>query len=155
MTSSVHGNGQSQLTPTTYSTALSPEHLKFEDLIERVNISIQNFFPNDGYRYKQVHCLLLSWEADDLGVIDEVKELADVFKDLYGYHSVQRWRIPTQRSYLKLEDTLYQFRKVHSSDDNLLIVYYAGHGYLDDYRLWTWAAYRYFPHFPSRLQAGE
>ena len=131
-----------QLIPTSCSTALSPEHMGLEDLVSRLRDAIKSFFPNDSYRYKEVHTLLLSWEDDDLGVVDEVLELKSVFRDDYDFDTVRLWVIPRHRPYSKLEDELYQFRKEFSSTDNLLIVYYAGHGYLDYSRSWKWAAYR-------------
>lgn len=33
-------------------------------------------------RYEEVHVLLLSWEADDLGVAKEIVELQDVFENI-------------------------------------------------------------------------
>ncbi len=143
MNNHVQVNGHTQPPPTTHSTALSAYHIKVEELVEKLRASVENFLPNDTYLYKEVHVLLLSWEDDDLGVLDEVIELEDVFRRDYGYHSVRRWEIPSLKPYSKLEDELYLFRKDHSSTDNLLIVYYAGHGYLDYSRLWKWAAYRY------------
>ena len=135
-------NGHAQPLPTTHVTALSAYHIKVEDFVDRLRASVENFFPNSKYRYKEVHVLLLSWEDDDLGVVDEVAELEDVFRKDYGCQTVERWEIPSLRPFSNLEDKLYLFRKKYSSTDNLLIVYYAGHGYLDYSRLWKWAAYR-------------
>ena len=144
-------NGCTQPLPTTHTTALSAYHIKVEDFVDRLRASVENFFPNNKYRYKEVHVLLLSWEDDDLGVVDEVVELEDVFRKAYGCQTVRRWEIPSLKPYSKLEDQLYRFRKKYSSSDNLLIVYYAGHGYLDYSRLWKWAAYRYvLPLKPSQ-----
>ena len=136
-------NGCIQPLPTTHTTALSAYHIKVEDFVDRLRASVENFFPNSKYRYKEVHVLLLNWEDDDLGVFREVVELEDVFRKDYGCRTVERWEIPSLKPYSNLEDKLYLFRKNYSSSDNLLIVYYAGHGYLDYSRLWKWAAYRY------------
>ncbi len=135
----------SQSFSTTRTIGLSAYHIKVEDFVDRLRTSVTNFFPNDTYIYKEVHVLLLSWEDDDLGVIAEVAELEKVFRKDYGYHTVRKWEIPSLKPYSTLEDELYRFRKDHSSKDNLLIIYYAGHGYLDYSRLWKWAAYRYVP----------
>ena len=136
-------NGYTQPLTTTHATALSAYHIKVEDFVDRLRASVENFFPNSKYRYKEVHVLLLSWKDDDLGVVDEVVELEDVFRNDYGCRTVERWEIPSLRPYSNLEEKLYLFRKSYSSSDNLLILYYAGHGYLDYSRLWKWAAYRY------------
>ena len=135
-------NGCTQPLPTMHVTALSAYHIKIEDFVDRLRASVENFFPNRKYRYQEVHVLLLSWEDDDLGVVDEVVELEDVFRKDYGCQTVERWEIPSLKPYSNLEDKLYLFKKNYSSSDNLLIVYYAGHGYLDYSRLWKWAAYR-------------
>ncbi|KAL8904805.1 MAG: hypothetical protein Q9207_003028 [Kuettlingeria erythrocarpa] len=45
------------------------------------------------FRYRNVYVLLLSWEADELGVISEVQELDDVFTQTYRFQTEQ-WRIP-------------------------------------------------------------
>lgn len=115
---------------------LSPGHIKFEGFTRRLQTSITNFFPSNAYRYKEAHVLLLSWKDNDLGVIDEVQDLQGVFEESYQYTSVERWAIPSLKPHTKLEERLYDFKKEHSSIENLLIVYYAGHGFLDDSRRW-------------------
>ena len=42
-------------------------------------------FPKGKSRYNEVHVLLLSWEDDRLGVIEEVNELRSVFDQVSGY----------------------------------------------------------------------
>ena len=100
-------------------------------------------FPNRGVsRYKEVHTLLLSWEDDNLGVVDEINELEDVFRSLYGFEA-QAWKIPSKRSHNSLAAKILGFLDDHESKDNLLIVYYGGHGEMNDDRqcVWSWSVY--------------
>ena len=147
--SQVLTNTHSQPSSMTHTTTLSACHFKIEDFANKVRKFVENFFSNDTYPYNEVHALLLSWKEDDLGVADEVEELENVLRIDYACQSVRRWEIPSLKPYSNLEDELYQFKKAHSSSDSLLIVYYAGHGYLDHSRLWKWAAYPYVSNFST------
>ena len=42
-------------------------------------------FPKGKSRYNEVHVLLLSWEDDRLGVIEEINEIRSVFDQVSGY----------------------------------------------------------------------
>jgi len=94
------------------------------------------------YPYKAVHVLLLQWEEDDLGVFHVMYKLMAVFKTLLGFESVEFFSIPSKRSYEALETRLQGFKQKYSFEKNLLIVYYAGHGYLDARNRMHWAAQR-------------
>ena len=103
-----------------------------------MNDATQAAFPNAGKsRYRAVHALLLYWTDDDLLVIKEVKGLRTVLKKLCGFEAEQ-WSIPSSDSHAELQDKLRAFTKTHSKEDTLLIVYYGGHGYLDNYRQPVW-----------------
>jgi hypothetical protein len=95
-----------------------------------------------GYPYREVHVLLLEWEEDDLGVDQVVNELMSVFKNTFGFESVQSFKIPSRRSYKALDARLQGFTQQNSSEQNLLIVYYSGHGFLDLQNRMHWAAKR-------------
>lgn len=97
-------------------------------------------FPNRGLsRYKGVHALLLSWEDDNLGVVAEIDELGDVLRSLYGFET-ETWKIPSQRSHISLAAKILGFLNDYESKENLLIVYYGGHGEINDDRqcVWSW-----------------
>ena len=105
-----------------------------------VERATRSAFPNSGNsRYQTVHVLLLSWAEDDLGVMVELNRLFKVFKDLYGFN-VEKWLIPSEDSHGELGDRLRAFTKNHAGENALLIVYYGGHGFLNDYRqpIWLW-----------------
>ena len=90
-------------------------------------------------RYDAVHVLLISWEHDNLGVIEEISDLQHVFQNLYHY-STEKFSIPSSRVHnalaKRLADSLYQ----HEAKENLLIVHYGGHGHMNDDRqcIWSW-----------------
>ncbi|PMD37052.1 hypothetical protein L207DRAFT_586728 [Hyaloscypha variabilis F] len=97
------------------------------------------------YPYSSVHVLLLQWEEDDLGVDRVVEELKTVFKDMFGFESAEAFRIPSKRPYVALETRLQDFKQQYSSEQNLLIIHYAGHGYLDQQNRMHWAAKSLLP----------
>lgn len=98
-------------------------------------------FPNRGRaRYQEAHVLLLSWEHDNLGVIDEVNNLQDVFRQNYNYET-EVWQIPSTRSHNTLATRILQYLADYEARDSLLIVYYGGHGLMNDDRqcIWSWS----------------
>ena len=78
-------------------------------------------------RYNTVHVLLVSWEEDDLKVIDEVEELEKVFDRTYGF-CTERYQIPSDNSQLQATRRWIDFLDHAKSKKDLLIIYYAGHG---------------------------
>ncbi|KAK5655230.1 hypothetical protein OQA88_5797 [Cercophora sp. LCS_1] len=94
-------------------------------------------------RYAKVHVLILTWSfhdlrtapytapatADYISLEDETKRLRDTLEG-YGY-DVEEWDIPMQRSTERMCSKLRQFCKL-ANEDTLLMVYYHGHGSLDD-----------------------
>ena len=89
--------------------------------------------PGEGSRYNEVHVLFLSWEDDPLGVSTEIAELRDVFRQAYHY-GTEDWHIPSNRSHNSLVKRITDFLEAYEDRKNLLIVYYAGHGRLNDDR---------------------
>ncbi|KAK3301762.1 uncharacterized protein B0T15DRAFT_322955 [Chaetomium strumarium] len=94
-------------------------------------------------QYNQVHALILTWSFHDLRTEDytappssdyvsleeETARLRDTFES-YGY-TVHEFLIPMHRSVESLKAKLKQFCR-YAADDTLLIIYYHGHGALDD-----------------------
>ena len=135
----------------THDISLINYHVKdLQSFGERVTEAAAAAFPNsfeheDGLygrakcRYKWIHVLLLSWEADDLGVAKEIAELQDTFDNIYHYE-VENWKIPSNRSHNSLNRRLTNFIDDYEGEDILLIVYYGGHGNMNDDRqcIWSW-----------------
>ena len=82
--------------------------------------------------------LLLSWEEDNLGVRKEILELQDVFRHTYLY-DVEEWRIPSSHSHKALRKRLNKFLDDFERKESLLIVYYGGHGFMNDDRQCNWS----------------
>ena len=88
--------------------------------------------------YAHVSVLLLSWQ-EDASVDDDMTALELVLQEQYNY-STQRWQIPTvPNPSIKLGVQMASFLE-HARPNHLLIIYYAGRGYLgpDNQLYWAW-----------------
>ncbi|KAL8645949.1 MAG: hypothetical protein Q9226_007070 [Calogaya cf. arnoldii] len=101
--------------------------------------AITNSFPRPKTSYVSVNVLLLRWTEDDLNVQQELTALKSVFENQYRFVTEQ-WHIPSKNSTRALQTKLYDFQNFHQSEDELLIVYYAGHGDPDRRGRSIWAA---------------
>ena len=128
--------------PITHDLSREGCHVKDVETFGKIltNAAL-NAFPNKQKptRYKQVHALLLWWVADRLGVQSEIQELQDVFSRLYRFNT-EEWQIPSDRAHNALALRLMQFLE-HEHEDHLLIVYYGGHGGMNDDRQCMWSCH--------------
>lgn len=90
-------------------------------------------------RYTNVHVLMLSWQDDDLGVSKEIHALSRTFTELFSF-TVTQHTIPSVKPERKLNRRVAEFLDDYDDKHHLLIVYYAGHGYLNAQRVPMWAA---------------
>jgi hypothetical protein len=77
-------------------------------------------------RYSKVKVLLMSWDKDDIGVEQEVRNLEAVFRGLYHYET-EYWKIPSRRPAVELSRKVADLVDAHGQEGNLLILYYGGH----------------------------
>lgn len=84
-----------------------------------------------------VNVLGLQWQHDDLGVGDEVDRLMEVFRSRYGFNTEKR-EIPSSRPTLMLMQTISSWTEQYDEPGNLFILYYAGHGKIDEGRQVIW-----------------
>jgi hypothetical protein len=78
--------------------------------------------------YACVHVLLLSWKDSDIEVLGaEIKELARVFRQHFNY-LVWPYHIPSQEPQTRLQLHVAQFIARYGQEDNLVVVFYSGHG---------------------------
>ena len=90
--------------------------------------------------YARVHVVLLNWLEDDLGTINGLIELEELFKDWFDC-STEVWRIPSSEvAEFNLELKLCGVTEQYGGKDDLLIVYYGGHGEEDPYHQTIWRA---------------
>ncbi|PKS07490.1 hypothetical protein jhhlp_006094 [Lomentospora prolificans] len=88
--------------------------------------------------YASVSVLLLRWE-EDTTVESDLDSLEKVFRDQYHYRT-ERWNIPTVANpSIKLGVQMASFLESARSD-HLLIIYYAGHGYVGADNQLYWAS---------------
>lgn len=83
--------------------------------------------------------LLLRWE-DDISVESDLRALEQVFREQYHYHT-DTWEIPTvPNPSIKLLIQMGAFLEQAQQADHLLIIYYAGYGYVgqDSQLYWAW-----------------
>jgi hypothetical protein len=111
------------------------------------NQTIAGHYRNGKTGYGRVGVLLLTWEADDMHLqrsevrdppqsatctmdadILQVKRLESIFSDKFGYDT-KNFEIPSEKSETALLHTVTEFVHEYNSPDNLMIVYYGGHGY--------------------------
>ncbi|KAM0335881.1 hypothetical protein ACHAQA_000932 [Verticillium albo-atrum] len=87
--------------------------------------------------YAHVSVLLLRWE-EDTTVEPDLVALENILRDRYNY-ATERWNIPTVANpSIKLGVQMASFLE-HGAPDHLLIIYYAGHGYLGADNQLYWA----------------
>ncbi|CAN9166386.1 unnamed protein product [Alternaria sp. RS040] len=84
----------------------------------------------DGYR--NVHVLVIKWQdaIDQLDVRQEVDDLANVFRKIFNYE-VTELQLKEKNPQVQLEAEILRWVYEHDDPNNLLIVYYAGHGVYD------------------------
>ena len=78
-------------------------------------------------RYEAVNVLLLSWEDDDTDGAAEVEQLKRLFKESFNYTTCSYF-IPSSKPQSSLNVRVASFIDAFGGADNLLIVYYGGHG---------------------------
>jgi len=71
----------------------------------------------------------------------ELERLCDVFRDSYGFNP-EIWHIPTIKSHHKLMGKALDFIEEFDQNNNLFIVYYAGHGTMNEHRQSVWSCRR-------------
>lgn len=114
-------------------------HASLEQFTDDLTQSLKRTFPTDPRSYDNVYVLLIRWAEDDLGTEKEINDLDRVFCDAYNY-TTECEVIPSNNSHNTLEFMITRFRHRHDSPNNLLIVYYGGHGVKESDNKSTWAA---------------
>ena len=119
------------------SRPASDENKKLQD---DISSDLARYRPRRTKRYVFVNVLLLSWKDDDIGCGKEVEDLGRMFLDHFNY-SIWPYKIPSKDAQTSLTLCVAQFIKNFGGPENLILVYYGGHGGLASTRSpCTWAA---------------
>lgn len=78
-------------------------------------------------RYAAVNVLLMSWKDDDTNSAAEIKQLKTIFQDSFNY-TVCSYYIPSADPQASLNYQIASFLHAFGGADNLLVIYYGGHG---------------------------
>ncbi|KAL9060158.1 MAG: hypothetical protein Q9162_000772 [Coniocarpon cinnabarinum] len=106
-------------------------HLEnFERFFQDLNKAAKSILPRVSRKYSGVVVLLIRWEHDDLDTETEINDLEQLFRNAYHYRT-ERYLIPSIDSTTELEQRLLSFRTTYDTGDNLLLLYYGGHGSLE------------------------
>lgn len=112
------------------SAATAPTDVTVRDFKQRLKASCDYSAPSvRSKKYNRVRVLLLSWSTDDLQVQGEIQQLKASFELDYHY-KCKAERIPAQGPVLPQHWLAQQFLNLAADTDeeDLLIVYYGGHG---------------------------
>jgi hypothetical protein len=102
-------------------------------LTSQLQAGVKDVWQNrHGSRYRNVQALCVYWDADDLGVVEEVEVLKHVFSDLYNF-DVSKYEIPSHQPDRALKRRVLDFVE-QDHQDTLLIFYYAGHAFINPNR---------------------
>ncbi|KAH9220602.1 hypothetical protein DL95DRAFT_239801, partial [Leptodontidium sp. 2 PMI_412] len=112
-------------------------HQDLATFSEDVNNAAKRAFPNRGRsRYGTVNVCLIRWEDDELGVQQELSTLDNVLQD-YGFQT-NIFLIPAMNSHWDLMRKTLDFIQAYDNDQNLFVLYYAGHGRMNGARQAEW-----------------
>lgn len=104
---------------------------EIESLAHSMNIQLDAQAVHDNQlhapSYSPVNVLLLTWERNDLNNEPVTKNLMQVFEDRFGYDT-ELWTIPRHDSLEALRSKVTAFSAANDAEENLMIVYYNGHG---------------------------
>ena len=96
-------------------------------LQDELTAELDRYQPFRGSYYAAVTALMLVWQDDDLGCINEVRELSVILEQVFHY-TVRQFLIPSERSQASLGRAVSDFLYDHGSCGNLVLIYYGGHG---------------------------
>lgn len=117
-------------------------HIALEDFGKALENAARAVYQNSkASRYSRVYVLLISWETQDpkLPVVFEICGLRNVLEDVYNY-DVEEFRIPDLESHAEVSEKINSFVKVGGcSNNDLKIVYYAGHSRLSRTKELIWS----------------
>ncbi|KAI1089103.1 hypothetical protein F5B19DRAFT_468778 [Rostrohypoxylon terebratum] len=111
----------------SHDISTSGYHIELDEWLGDLTHAIGAAWSKRRVTYSDVHVLMITWEETDMpGMKKEIKRLSSVFSDVFGYN-IHGVTIPTSKPDLKVRREVDNFIEDYGQEDNLLIVYYAGH----------------------------
>lgn len=125
--------------PGQDATAPPPERSDFESFARHLQDAAMLIYTQANQSpYTSVSVLLLRWE-DDFSAEEDISQLQKVFRERFNYRT-EAWCIPSgPNPSIKLTMQMAQYIE-YARSDHLLIVYYAGYGFVssDHHLYWAW-----------------
>ena len=125
----------SELHPVRRSQTIT--HATLKTLGEDLQLSVEGFLPRVSAAYKKVTCLLIAWahayQQDEGGVRQDFDEFRDLMLEHYHFE-VDEYLIDRTKTQRTIErEMVDKCMRVGPQQDELLIVYYAGHSYYQEW----------------------
>jgi hypothetical protein len=113
-------------------------HASIKKLGEDLQLSVEGFLPKFSTPYKKVTCLLIAWahtyQQNEGGVRQDFDEFRDLMLEHYHFE-VDEYLVDRTKTQRTIEmEIVVKCTQAASRQDELLIIYYAGHSY---YRGWS------------------
>ena len=109
--------------PQSPNSAAEPQH---QTAI--LSSELSRFRPRRTQRYAAINVLLLTWKDTDLEIADEINRLERIFREHFNYF-VWHYHIPSRDPQTQLALRVVQFiNNFGGKDENLILLYYSGHG---------------------------
>ena len=113
-------------------------HASIKKLGEDLQLSVERFLPRTSAPYKKVTCLLIAWahayQQNEGGVRQDFDDSRDHMQKHYHF-KVDEYLVDRTETQRTIETDMWtKCTQFLSQQDELVIVYYAGHSY---YREWS------------------
>ena len=108
-------------------------HASIKKLGEDLQLSVERFLPRTSAPYKKVTCLLIAWahayQQNEGGVRQDFDDFRDLMLEHYHF-KVDEYLIDRTETQQTIErEMMTKCTQFWSQQDELLIIYYAGHSY--------------------------
>ena len=112
-------------------------HASLKKLGEDLQLSVEGFLPKTSAPYKKVTCLLIAWEhayeQNEGGVQQDFDDFRDLMLEHYHFN-VDEYLVDRTKTQRTIETDMWtKCTQILSQQDELVIVYYAGHSYYQEW----------------------
>ena len=112
-------------------------HASLKKLGEDLQLSVEGFLPKISTPYKKVTCLLIAWahayQQNEGGVRQGFDEFRDLMLEHYHFE-VDEYLVDRTKTQKTIErEIVFKCTQVGSQQDELLIIYYTGHSYFQEW----------------------